>query len=274
MKTSMPDISPMVQLLEIMAQLRHPQHGCPWDLEQTFSSIAPYTIEEAYEVAEAIRAQDMPALREELGDLLLQVVFHAQIAEEAKAFSFADVATAIVDKMVKRHPHVFGSAEIIDSVAQTQSWERQKAEERAVKASVAGQKVSTLDGIALGLPALMRAVKLQNRAARVGFDWPNIEDVLAKFDEELAELRHEIAVVAPPTRLMDELGDLLFVVANLARHLKIDPEEALRHTNAKFERRFRYIEDQLASRGKTPEQSTLQEMDDLWKQAKISEHLK
>jgi len=268
-----PSRTALSRLLDIMARLRDPERGCPWDIEQTFASIAPYTIEEAYEVADAIERGDLTGLREELGDLLLQVVFHARMAEEAGAFGFAEVAAGIADKMTARHPHVFGAAEIATAEAQSHAWETSKAGERAAKAAAAGAAPSVLDGVALGLPALLRALKLQKRVVRVGFDWAAIEDVLAKIDEELAEVRAEIVGGGPQDRLEDEIGDLLFVVANLARRLDIDPEAALRRANAKFERRFRRVEALLAERGSAPERSSLQEMDRLWDQAKAEERM-
>jgi ATP diphosphatase len=228
------------ELLNVMARLRDPARGCPWDMEQTFRTIAPYTIEEAYEVAEAIERDDMAALEDELGDLLFQVVFHARMAEEAGSFAFDDVARGVVDKMVRRHPHVFGDKQVSDATAQTVHWEDLKAHERA-KATTEGA-VSALDGLALGLPALLRALKLQKRAARVGFDWPSTLEVFEKCAEEIAELQHEIESNGNAERLTDEIGDLLFVLVNLARHLEVDPEGALRHANAKFERRFRAVE--------------------------------
>src|SRR5690606_7071811 len=208
--------------------------------------IAPYTIEEAYEVADAIASGDMSALREELGDLLLQVVYHAQMASEAGSFDFDTVASTIADKMIARHPHVFGGGQIADAAAQTAAWEKQKAEEREARAAAQGRRASILDGIALALPALMRAEKLQNRAARVGFDWPDVDQVFAKIDEEIRELRAEIAAGSERDRMEDEVGDLLFAVANLARHLKVDPETALRRANRKFEQRFRAVEQHVA----------------------------
>lgn len=256
----------IVRLIDIMAALRDPRTGCPWDIEQDFASIAPYTIEEAHEVEDAIQRQAWDELPGELGDLLLQVVFHAQMAREAGMFDFADCAAAIADKLVFRHPHVFGS-ESRDKSAEQQvrDWEAIKAVERAGKA-----ERGTLDGVALGLPALTRAVKLQNRAARVGFDWPGPEDVLDKIAEETAELveaRDDLG----PDALEEEFGDLLFVMANLARHLKIDPELALRRANAKFTRRFQAIEAALAAQGRRPEDSDLAEMDGLWNRAKAAE---
>lgn len=258
-------------LLAIMARLRSPDGGCPWDLEQTFSTIAPYTLEEAYEVADAIQRGDMDDLRDELGDLLLQVVFHARMAEEDGHFAFADVVEAISDKMIRRHPHVFagGGARTAEAVRGT--WEEIKAAERAAKGGPA--QTGVLDGIPSALPALVRAVKLQKRAARVGFDWPQTAQVLDKLAEETAELKTEVDAGADPARVMDELGDILFVHANLARHLGVDPEQALAGTNAKFERRFRRIEAWLAESGRTPRDATLAEMDILWNRAKDEERL-
>ena len=258
---------PLERLLAVMAWLRDRQHGCPWDIEQTFRTIAPYTIEEAYEVADAIERNDMPALKEELGDLLLQVVYHAQMAAEAKAFGFADVAATIADKMVDRHPHVFGDLKIADADAQTVSWEARKAAERANKHGA--ERAGALDGVARALPALLRAEKIQKRAARVGFDWKTIDPVVDKIEEELGELRSELAAgKIDQARITDELGDVLFAVANLARHCNVDPEAALRSTNAKFERRFRYLERRLADQGRKPAGATLEEMESLWQEAK------
>jgi len=258
---------PLARLLAVMAWLRDRQHGCPWDIDQTFRTIAPYTIEEAYEVADAIDRNDMPALKEELGDLLLQVVYHSQMASEAGAFRFEDVAAAIADKMVDRHPHVFGDLKIADADAQTISWEARKAAERAKK--VGAEPLGALDGVARALPALLRAEKIQRRAARVGFDWKTIGPVIDKIEEELGELRGEIeAGQLDLARVTDELGDVLFAVANLARHCKVDPEAALRSTNDKFERRFRYVEKQLAAQGRKPAEATLEEMEALWQEAK------
>lgn len=256
------------RLLEIMAKLRNPDGGCPWDLEQDFASIAPYTIEEAYEVADAIGRGDMTELRDELGDLLLQVVFHARMAEEKDLFDFESVAEAISDKMVRRHPHVFAGETVESTAAQTASWESQKAGERAAKATRGGHSPSALDGVSVTLPAQTRAVKLARRAARVGFDWPDTGSVLAKLEEEIGELQLEIQDGATRDRLEDELGDVLFSVANLARHLDIDPEAALRRTNAKFEHRFRHLEQRLCEAGRAPEDTTLEEMDRLWQEAK------
>jgi MazG family protein len=260
-----PDLPPLQRLLEIMARLRDPDGGCPWDIEQTFATIAPYTVEEAYEVADAIERGDLKDLKEELGDLLFQVVFHARMAEEQGAFDFDAVAAAMVDKMVRRHPHVFAGETYADLDAQVAAWDAIKAAERAGKA-----RHSILDDVPPGLPAMTRAVKLTKRAARVGFDWPSTDEVMAKLREELEELQHEIDVGDLP-KARAELGDLLFVVANLARKLDVDPEDALRACNAKFERRFHHIEKALAERGKTPDQSTLEEMDGLWDEAKALE---
>lgn len=248
------------RLIAIMARLRAPD-GCPWDRAQTFASIAPYTVEEAHEVADAIERAAWTELPGELGDLLLQVVFHARMAEEAGLFTFADVVRAISDKMVARHPHVFAEAgDVRTAAAQTVAWEAAKAAERGA--------ARTLDGIALGLPALTRAVKLQARAARVGFDWPSTAEVVAKIAEETGEL---LEPGLPPERVEEEYGDLLFVLANLARHLGIDPEGALRRANAKFARRFARIEDWLAEGGRGPADSDLAEMDALWDRAKAEE---
>lgn len=251
------------RLVEIMARLRDPATGCPWDLEQDFATIAPYTVEEAHEVADAIARQAWGELPGELGDLLLQVVFHSRMAEEAGLFAFPDVVRSISDKMIARHPHVFGD-ESRDKSAdqQTADWEKLKAAERGT--------ARVLDGIALGLPGLTRAVKLQKRAARVGFDWPSTDEVVAKITEEAAELV-EARDRLTPAEVEEEFGDLLFVMANLARHLKIDPEAALRAANSKFERRFRRIEDWLAEDGRSPDASDLAEMDALWNRAKAEE---
>lgn len=254
-----------------MARLRDPDGGCPWDLEQTFHTIAPHTIEEAYEVADAIESGDMAALKDELGDLLFQVVYYAQMAREAGKFDFDAIAGAISDKMIRRHPHVFGNVKVDSADEMVLRWEDQKAVEREAKAAADGGKPpSVLDGITGGLPALTRAIKLQKRAARVGFDWAATPDILDKIEEEIGELRAELAV-ADKARLQDELGDVLFAVTNLARRLDIDPETALRGTNAKFDRRFRRIESLLADDGRTPDQSNLDEMETLWQRAKREE---
>lgn len=267
----LPDGPPIARLLAVMARLRDPVGGCPWDLEQTFETIAPYTIEEAYEVAEAITFGDRSALCDELGDLLLQVVYHARMAEEEGSFNFDDVASGISDKMVRRHPHVFGDAIVADAAAQSGAWERQKAEERAARAAAEGREPSVLDGVSTALPALMRAVKLQRRVVRVGFDWPDSDGVFAKVDEELAELRAEAFGVRDPDRIEDEVGDLLFTVVNLARHLGADPEAALRRCNAKFERRFRAVEDALAAEGRSVETVPLDDMERHWRRIKLAE---
>lgn len=274
----------ITRLIEIMAALRTPVTGCPWDLEQTFETIAPYTIEEAYEVADAIQRGDLAHLKDELGDLLLQVVYHARMAEEAEAFAFPDVVEAVTTKMIRRHPHVFGDADARAAGAAKGWWEKIKAEEKAAKAaaSAASGAPSLLDDIPVTLPALTRAIKLQNKAAKVGFDWPSLTPVLEKLEEELRELE-EVALPSDPrgkvrdtshatrAKVAEEIGDLLFVMANVARHLDIDPEAALRAANQKFTRRFQYIETELAQAGKSPEQSSLAEMDALWDEAKAKE---
>jgi MazG family protein len=262
-------------LLRVMARLRDPETGCPWDAKQNFASIAAYTIEEAYEVADAIARDDFEALKDELGDLLLQVVYHAQLASEEARFGFADVVDTITRKMIRRHPHVFEDASRREEFLVTDVWQRIKAEERAER----GQAVeaSRLDDVPAALPALVRAVKLQRRAAEVGFDWPSLTPVLAKAEEEIAELKaaldeaHEETDGEPATRVTEEFGDLLFVMANIARHLGVDPEAALRGANFKFVRRFRSIEAALAKEGRTPEDATLEEMDELWDEAKAEE---
>jgi tetrapyrrole methylase family protein/MazG family protein/ATP diphosphatase len=257
----------IVELRNIMARLRDPVGGCAWDLEQTFATIAPYTVEEAYEVADAIGRGSMGDLAEELGDLLLQVVFHAQMAKEAGAFDFDDVVRGVSAKMIRRHPHVFGDARVRSAAEQTAAWEEIKAAERAGKTQSAAKPAGLLDDIAVTLPALTRATKLSRRAARVGFVWPDIQAILAKLREEVAELEAEVAA-GEAAKAREELGDVLFVCANIARELDVDPEAALRETNAKFTRRFAYIERALAERGSSPEQSTLEEMDALWNEAK------
>lgn len=262
-------------LLKVMARLRDPGSGCPWDLEQSFATIAPYTIEEAYEVADAISRNDMDALKDELGDLLLQVVYHAQLASEQSRFDFADVADAITSKMIRRHPHVFKDPGLRDEFVSSDLWQRIKDEEKSQRDS--GRQGSRLLDVPLPLPALTRAVKLQKRAAEVGFDWPSLAPVLAKAEEEIAELKAAIADApkagkdGPAKRVAEEFGDLLFVMANLARHLGVDPEAALREANAKFVRRFQSIETALATEGRRPEDSSLEEMDQLWDEAKAAE---
>ena len=268
-------------LIAVMAALRTPETGCPWDLQQTFETIAPYTVEEAYEVADAIERSDLADLKDELGDLLLQVVYHARIAQEQNAFGFDDVTDAITRKMIRRHPHVFGDAETRARGAAKGFWEAIKAEEKAERA-VERAKInpekehtsapSILDDVPASMPGMTRAVKLQAKAAKVKFDWPHISHVFDKVHEELAELRDAIAN-NPDDRAHaeEEFGDLLFVMANIGRHLKIDPEKALRSANQKFIRRFQYIEQKLADDGRKPEQSNLEEMDALWDAAKAAE---
>lgn len=253
------------QLLEIMARLRNPEGGCPWDLEQNFATIAPYTIEEAYEVADAIARGDREHLKEELGDLLFQVVFHAQMAKEEGAFDFDAVANTIGDKMLRRHPHVFGDADIATAEAQTVNWEAIKEQERGAKKST-----RTLADVPTALPALMRAQKLQSRAARVGFDWPEIHGVIAKIREELAEVEEALAA-EDKAHIHEELGDLLFAVTNLARFAGMDAETALRDANQKFTRRFEHIEDALAADGRSLKGEPLEALEQLWQQAKAHE---
>jgi ATP diphosphatase len=253
------------RLLDVMVALRHPTDGCPWDRAQSFATIAPYTIEEAYEVADAIARRDFSALPDELGDLLFQVVYHARMAEEEGRFAFADVAARIADKMIRRHPHVFGDAAARDAATQTVAWEAQKQAERLARA-----ETGSLAGVPVGLPALTRAAKLTSRAARVGFDWPNAAAVLEKLDEEVAEVRAELAD-ADPVRLADEVGDLLFVLANLARKLDLDPETCLHQANQKFERRFGMMEQKIESKQLTLAETSLEEMEATWQQVKRAE---
>jgi nucleoside triphosphate diphosphatase len=266
------------RLIEIMAALRDPARGCPWDVEQTFASIAPFTIEEAYEVADAIERGATEDLREELGDLLLQVVFHARMAEEAGLFDFGGVVEAITAKLIRRHPHVFGDAAALDPAEVKALWGRIKADEKRAKlasnaeGASAQSKPGALDGVPLALPALTRALKLQEKAGKVGFDWNDPHAVLDKIREEVSEVEAEIAEGSAEA-LSGELGDLLFAVANLARHLKVDPEAALRGANLKFERRFAHIERRLAERGETPEGASLEDMEGLWAEAKAKEGL-
>lgn len=250
------------RLLQIMARLRDPQQGCPWDLQQSFSSIAPYTIEEAYEVADAIERNQMPELCDELGDLLFQVVFHARMAEEAGHFGFDDVVAAICDKLERRHPHIFGDAERTSADGTLRAWEELKRQERA-----ASGKQGVLDGVPQALPALTRANKLGKRAATVGFEWPDVCGALDKLEEELAELRHEVAA-GNQAAMHAEIGDVLFSIVNLSRYLRVDPEQALRSSNTKFERRFAFIEQELARSGSAPHQASLEQMDVLWERAK------
>ena len=255
------------RLIEIMAALRTPHSGCPWDLAQNFASIAPYTIEEAYEVADAIARNDLGDLKEELGDLLLQVVFHARMADELNAFDFGDVVAGLTEKLIRRHPHVFGDERSQTPQAVEGLWERIKAQEKSTRADRAGE--GALAGVPLALPALTRALKLQAKAGKVGFDWNDPRAVLRKIREEVDEI--EAALDGEPANAAMEIGDLLFAAVNLARHLRADPEALLRQTNQKFERRFAAIERALAERGSAPQDSTLAEMDALWEEAKARE---
>ena len=260
------------RLLEVMAKLRDPHAGCPWDRDQTFATIVPYTIEEAYEVAEAIEQGDMRELKDELGDLLFQVVFYAQMGREQGLFDFQGIAAGVADKMVRRHPHVFGDVTVDSAEAQTVAWEQHKATERRERLAARGApRGGVLDGVSRTLPGLTRAVKLQKRAARVGFDWNDASGVLDKVAEEADELRGALWQGAGREELIDELGDLLFTCANLARHLAVDPEAALRRANRKFERRFRRMEGLLAAQGRAPADVGLQELDRLWEEVKRSE---
>lgn len=269
------DLRSVQTLRTIMERLRTPETGCPWDLEQDFSSIAPYTVEEAYEVADAIERNDMHDLCDELGDLLLQVVFHSQMADEQDLFTFDDVVEAVCKKMIRRHPHVFGDADARSAGAVKGLWERIKLEEATAKAEAKADQAevspdSALDGVPVALPALLRAVKLQRKAARVGFDWKELSPVIDKIDEEVEELKDEV-LNGNSKATEDEIGDLLFATVNLARHLRIEPEAALHAANAKFSRRFRTVERLLSERGSTPAQSTLDEMEELWTKAKGEE---
>jgi ATP diphosphatase len=260
---------PIDNLIAIMARLRDPERGCPWDQAQDFRTIAPYTIEEAYEVADAIERADMASLKDELGDLLLQVVFHARMAEERGHFAFDDVAAGIVDKMVRRHPHVFGDAQIASVAAQNEAWEAHKAAERAQRGGGApGVANSVVDGVALALPALLRAAKISGRAARIGFDWPDARAVIPKIAEEIAELEAELDGDASPAAIEEEMGDLLFAAANLARKLEVEPETALRRATAKFERRFRQVEMLAAERRIGRD---LDALEALWRKVKRTE---
>ncbi len=267
-------MSDIRKLLDVMSRLRDPETGCAWDVEQTFSTIAPYTLEEAYEVTDAIERNDMDDLCDELGDLLLQVVFHARMAEEAGHFNFADVVTSIVDKMIRRHPHVFAEGDEKPVYESTQSlkraWEAEKARERAAKAGDKESISSALDGVALNLPSLTRAAKIQKRAARVGFDWQEVTPVFDKVAEEVEEVR-EALEDNRPTRVSDEIGDVLFSVVNLARHCQVDPESALRHSTLKFSRRFQQVEAKAAERSLDLAQQPLAMLDTLWNEAKSTE---
>jgi tetrapyrrole methylase family protein/MazG family protein/ATP diphosphatase len=264
--TEKTDSASLAELLGIMARLRDRERGCPWDVEQTFATIAPYTIEEAYEVADAIERGNLADLKGELGDLLFQVVFHARMAEEAGAFAFADVARAVCDKMLRRHPHVFGGAPVAGSAEQTQRWEELKREERAVTAAAEG----VLGDVPIGLPALTRSAKIGKRAATVGFDWPDAAGVRAKVDEELAEL-DAAAAEGDAEEIAAEMGDVLFSVANWCRHLQLDPETCLRSANARFTRRFRAMESAVAASGRPWSSYDAAELDALWRHAKARE---
>jgi len=264
-------------LLHLMARLRDPQHGCPWDLRQDYASIVPHTLEEAYEVADAIARRDFPQVRDELGDLLFQVVYYSQLGREDGHFDFAQVVDGITRKLVRRHPHVFPDGDLhgpldlprLDEATIKRRWEEIKAEERAEKAA-APEQLSLLDDVPAALPALSRAAKLQKRAANVGFDWADATPVVAKIQEELDEVREAVAN-GQAAQVAEEVGDLLFVMVNLARHLQVDAEDALRQANAKFERRFRFIEEGLNAQGRTPQEASLEEMDALWDAAKVTE---
>ncbi len=262
-------MKPIDRLLEIMNQLRDKEKGCPWDVEQTFASIVPYTLEEAYEVADAIEKNDMKHLREELGDLLLQVVFHAQMAKEQKLFTFDEVAQGICDKLVSRHPHVFGDAKVNSAAEQVEAWEKHKDIEKA-KTGI-NLKSDILGGVPMSLPAMTRAVKLQKRAVRAGFDWSDIEQVFEKLDEEINELMHVMAYDDTPEGRLEEVGDIIFTCVNIARKLDVDPEEAVRFCNRKFESRFRYMQADLDAQRLRIEDASFQELNDLWDEAKIAE---
>ena len=265
------------RLLDIMARLRDPDGGCPWDLEQSFETIVPYTIEEAYEVADAIENGDMARLQDELGDLLFQVVFYAQMAGESGGFDFGDVVAGVSDKMIRRHPHVFGDTDVADADTQTIAWESHKARERESRANAEGRQASVLDDVARGLPALLRAHKLQKRAARVGFDWAEVADVESKIDEEITELRQAVSTAesSPESWCRDaiakEFGDVLFSLVNYARHLGVEPETAMRDANAKFERRFRDVESEMTAAGHDLRRVSLSEYDKAWERAKARE---
>ncbi len=264
--------TPIQNLLDTMEQLRDPKTGCPWDIEQTPETIAPFTIEEAYEVVDAITCNDDEQLKDELGDLLFQVVFYAQMSRENGGFDFDDIANGITKKMRSRHPHVFGAAKTRSSERQTAAWEVQKAEERSARAAKTGSPPSALDGIALALPALMRAQKMQKRASREGFDWTELMPVIAKIREELHEVEEEVRAQVSNTRLKDEIGDLIFASVNLSRHLGVDAEDALREATSKFERRFRYVEASLGDEGISLSDATIDQMEAKWSEAKIKEY--
>ena len=259
------------KLLNVMAKLRDPETGCPWDLQQTHASIAAYTIEEAYEVADALENGDSQQMKEELGDLLFQVVFHAQISSEKNGFNFGDIADTVTKKMIERHPHVFSNNSEVANDELSVQWEEFKEKERQNSAARKGAEISALDGVALAFPSLMRAQKIQKRAAKQGFDWTHLAPVIEKVHEELQELEIEIEAKNQITRIADELGDLLFASVNLARHLEIDAETALKRATKRFERRFKYIEDNLRVRGKNFKDVDLEEMEELWLRAKSTE---
>ncbi len=264
-------MKPIEQLLDIMTRLRDKKDGCPWDVEQTFASIVPYTLEEAYEVADAVERGDMRSLREELGDLLLQVVFHAQMAKEQGLFSFDDVAKEICDKLVRRHPNVFADAKVANAAEQAVAWEKHKDAEK--KLANDGIAADPLAGVPLCMPGLTRALKLQKRAERVGFDWANLEAVFEKLEEEKEELMHVMAHGNSPEGRLEEIGDMIFCCVNLARKLEVDPEEAVRYCNRKFESRFKYVRQALDAEHRDITDASLQELNDLWDQAKIAEHV-
>jgi len=260
--------SPIDRLIQIMVQLRDPENGCPWDREQTFETIAPYTIEEAYEVAETIKDGDMEEFQNELGDLLFQVVFYAQIASEKKLFNFNDIVNSISDKMVTRHPHVFGTDDIEDAEAQNVAWEATKAAEREAKARAKNREPSVLDDVTAGFPALMRAQKLQKRATRIGFDWPDVSGALEKLEEEVAELNYEVQNGADKDRVNAEFGDVMFSLVNIGRHYGLDVEDSLRRTNTSFETRFRLMEALAKAKHGDTDKATLEELEALWQKAK------
>ncbi len=257
------------RLVEVMARLRDPNGGCPWDLEQNFKTIAPHTLEETYEAVEAIEQGNPQAIKDELGDLLFQVVFHAQIGKDSGLFDLDQIAQHVADKMIERHPHVFGDRDVNSAEGVVTNWENDKAKKR--EAAAGGKPVSALDGVSTALPASTRAVKLQNRAARVGFDWPDARDIIAKIREEIGELEAEMDIADNHDAMEDEFGDVFFAVINLARRLKVDPETALRRTNRKFERRFRGIEDRLAAVGRHIKDASLDEMEKIWGEVKLEE---
>ena len=270
MQVFMKNTTPIENLKTVMARLRHPTEGCPWDRDQTFASVAPYTIEEAYEVSDAIDCKDMSSLKEELGDLLLQIVFHSRMAEESGYFDFDEVVQNIADKMIRRHPHVFGEEGERSKEFHRDQWEDQKKRERTEKALIRGDHTpSILDDVALSLPALMRSEKLGKRAAKVGFDWPDIDSVFEKMNEEIQELKNELeAKTISREAVEEELGDMLLTVVSLARHLQVNPELALRRGSAKFEQRFRFVEKRLEKGGNCPENASLEELESLWQEAK------